>query len=541
MRFDELPVPSVLLHEILARGFTEATPVQAAMLSAEGDRDLVVSSQTGSGKTVAFGLALAPSLLAEAERVAHAREPKALVIAPTRELALQVARELAWLYRGAGARVITTVGGMDVRREQRALRAGAEIVVGTPGRVCDHLERGVLRLESLQALVLDEAHEMLEMGFRDELEKILQAAPAERRTLMFSATFPNDMETLARKYTRRAERIQATSLEVGHRDIDYQVHLVAPGEREHAVVNVLRAHDASSALVFCATRETTAHLHASLVERGFAAAILSGELSQAERNRALTAMREGRARVLVATDVAARGLDLPAVALVVHADLPHDRAVLQHRSGRTGRAGRKGTAVVLVPVAKKRSAQRLLEDVEVRVLPVPSAEQIHALDDERLLGEVGKEIAELDDDDVEVASRLLELHGAAAVARVLARMFRRARPAPEDLPATAVAVREGSSRERRERREAREPMHEGVWFRVNVGREQRADPKWLLPMLCRRGKITKRDLGKMEIRRRETRFAIAPGKARSFAEHASRPDQKDPNIRIEIVDGARGG
>jgi ATP-dependent RNA helicase DeaD len=440
---------------------------------------------------------------------------------------LQVARELAWLYRGAGARVITTVGGMDVRREQRLLHQGAEIVVGTPGRVCDHLDRGVLKLDGLKALVLDEAHEMLEMGFRDELEKILEAAPDERRTLMFSATFPNEVESLARKYTRDAERIQATSLDVAHEDIDYIVHLVSPGEREHAVVNVLRFHDAPSALVFCATRETTAHLHASLVERGFSAVALSGELSQAERNRALAAMREHRARVLVATDVAARGLDLPAVALVVHADLPHDAAVLQHRSGRTGRAGRKGTAVVLVPFPKKRSAQRLLDGIEVRVEKVPTAEQIRALDDQRLLQDVGEEIAQLDDEEQNVAGELLKKHSAEEIAKVLAKMFRKTRPAPEDLRETGEW--------KQERREKREYVEDGVWFRVNVGREQRADPKWLLPMLCRRGKITKRDLGKMEIRRRETRFAIAKAKAKSFAEATRRPDKKDPNIVIEPI------
>ena len=333
-----------LAGALAARGYAEPTPVQEAVLQeAATGRDLLVSAQTGSGKTVAYGLALAERPAGRATRACRRR-----------------ARRWRWWWRppanwpcrcraswpgcmpAAGARIASCIGGMDGRGEARALAAGCHVVVGTPGRLCDHLRRGVLDLSALRAVVLDEADEMLDLGFREELEQLLDAAPAARRTLLFSATIAREIAALARQFQRDALRIDTLGRNRPHADIAYRAMRVAPHETLHAVVNVLRFEEAPTALVFCATREAVRHLHASLLERGFASVALSGELSQAERTRALQALRDGQARVCVATDVAARGLDLPALDLVVHADLPGDRAILLHRSGRTGRAGRKG-------------------------------------------------------------------------------------------------------------------------------------------------------------------------------------------------------
>nr|MBA3465355.1 DEAD/DEAH box helicase [Deltaproteobacteria bacterium] len=326
-----------LRRALAARSYAEPTPVQAAVMAADADtRDLLVSAQTGSGKTVAFGLALAKRLLGEAERLPPAGAPRALIVAPTRELAIQVQRELSWLYGETGARITTCVGGMDPRRERDALHHGVHIVVGTPGRLCDHLTRGSLVLSKVEAIVLDEADEMLDMGFRDELEQLLKAAPEERRTLMFSATIPKDIATLAKRYQKNALRLATASEGERHRDIEYVAVGIISRERDLAVVNLLRYHDAPGSLVFCNTRDGVTRLAANLNERGFSVAALSGELSQRERNQALQALRDGRARVCVATDVAARGLDLPDLGIVIHADLPQTREVLVHRSGRTG-------------------------------------------------------------------------------------------------------------------------------------------------------------------------------------------------------------
>ncbi|NBQ76749.1 MAG: DEAD/DEAH box helicase, partial [Acetobacteraceae bacterium] len=318
-------LPAALQAALTSRGYAAPTPVQTAVLAPEAaGQDLLVSAQTGSGKTVAFGLAVAPELLGDADRLPQAGAPLALVVAPTRELALQVKAELTWLYGPAGGRIASCVGGMDPLAERRMLTAGVHIVVGTPGRLCDHLERGNLRPEALRAVILDEADEMLDLGFREELEAILDRLPPERRTLMFSATVPRGIAALAKGYQRDALRIEVGGGGEAHGDITYRAMLLAPHELERAVVNLLRLEDPPLAMVFCATRAAVARLHGNLSERGFPTVALSGELTQAERLRALQALRDGRSRVCVATDVAARGIDLPELDLVIHAELPRD-------------------------------------------------------------------------------------------------------------------------------------------------------------------------------------------------------------------------
>ncbi|HLN24184.1 MAG TPA: DEAD/DEAH box helicase, partial [Patescibacteria group bacterium] len=376
-----------LARALAERAYTDLTAVQSAVMDLRAEtRDLLVSAQTGSGKTVAYGMAMAVNLLGDEEILEPAGEPLALVVAPTRELALQVHAELTWLYGKAGGRVVSCVGGMDPRAELRMLNKGAHIVVGTPGRLRDHLERGGLNVTKLKVVVLDEADEMLDLGFREDIEFILEATPQERRTLLFSATLPKAIITLAKRYQRDAWRIALSAGPQGHADIEYRVVRIAPNEVEHAVVNLLRFFESPTALVFCNTRETVRHLQAILLERGFGVVALSGELSQSERNHALQALRDGRARVCVATDVAARGIDLPGLGLVIHADMPRNAETLQHRSGRTGRAGRKGISVLLVPLSRRRRAEMLFESAGIRVewSGAPSAEAIRQLDQQRL-------------------------------------------------------------------------------------------------------------------------------------------------------------
>ena len=517
---------AALARALAERDYSEPTPVQAAVLAEDtAGRDLLVSAQTGSGKTVAFGLAIAAEVIGTAEALGPADAPLALVVAPTRELALQVERELSWLYEHAGARITACVGGMDPRAERRRLDAGAHIVVGTPGRLRDHLERGSLRLDGLRAVVLDEADEMLDMGFRDDLEFILDATPAERRTLMFSATLPKGIVQLAQNYQRDARRIAVTGATRGHADIEHRAVRVAPKEVEAAVVNLLRFHDAPATIVFANTREAVRHLQATLQERGFAAVALSGELGQHERNLALQALRDGRARVCVATDVAARGIDLPNLDLVVHAELPHDREVFQHRSGRTGRAGRKGVSCLLVPPKSRRRAERLLMDAGIRPAwgGPPSADEIRGLDRDRLAADpmIAGGITE---DDADFAKLLMETRTPEEIAGALVRLWRARLPAAEEV----VDPVEFERRERRERPERTDHGDgtAGVWFRCDVGRDRNADPRWLLPMLCRRGGIDRGDIGTIRIFDRESRFEVRADVAGRFAANARRPDEE---------------
>jgi ATP-dependent RNA helicase DeaD len=549
------PKTNASLERALAdRGYSDPTPVQAAVLEPDvTDRDLLVSAQTGSGKTVAYGLALASTLLGDAERFGPPREPLALIIAPTRELALQVNRELIWLYGPAGARVVSCVGGMDVRREQRALEDGCHIVVGTPGRLRDHLERGRLDTSKMLAVVLDEADEMLDLGFREDLEFILDATPAERRTLLFSATIPKNIAALARRYQRDAARIDTLVQNQPHGDIEYRAVRIAPNEIEHGVVNVLRFYESRGAMVFCHTREAVRHLQASLLERGFSAVALSGELSQSERSHALQALRDGRARVCVATDVAARGIDLPDLGLVVHADLPNDHETLLHRSGRTGRAGRKGVCVLLVPYTRRRKAERLVDAAGVDVTwgGPPSADEIRMRDRERLLKDpvFSEEVTE---EDTGAAQSLLATYSAEEIAAALVRSFRTRLPAPEEMVDTASDRGERPRREKREfredgegrrgpreRREAEShrSSEDMVWFRMSVGRRNNADPRWLVPIICRLGHVTKKEIGVIRIFDQDTKFEIAKSAAAKFASAARKTNDED--IRIEPADAGR--
>ncbi|MDP3215004.1 MAG: DEAD/DEAH box helicase, partial [Deltaproteobacteria bacterium] len=440
MSFADLGAHPALLQTLEARGYVTPTPVQAAVLDAAMlGRDLLVSAETGSGKTVAFGLALAHTLLGEESALPRATTPKALVLAPTRELALQVQQELAWLYGSAGMRSVACVGGAPMAQQLRALADGVHLVVGTPGRICDHIERGSLKLGEMKALVLDEADEMLDMGFRDELDRVLAVAPKGHRALWFSATLPREVGELAKKWLENPARVAATPAQQAHADIKYVVNIVAFREREHAVVNVLRAHDAPAAIVFCATREEVSRLQATLRERGFRCVGLSGELTQPERARALQMLRDGHAKVLVATDVAARGLDLPDVSLVIHADPPRDAMTLQHRSGRTGRAGRKGTAVLLVSPDRRQLLARMLRTANVSTAswePCPTAETIRGLDDDRLVTRLEATGVTPSDEDIAVARRLLAKRPAEELVAALVTITRGEFPEPEDLPMT---------------------------------------------------------------------------------------------------------
>ena len=519
-------LPTSLGDALAERGYASFTAVQQAVLAPDAaGRDLVVSAQTGSGKTVAFGLAIAADLLDDQGRFGRAGSPLALVVAPTRELALQVHRELEWLYAKAGGRVVSCVGGMDVRREQRALAQGAHIIVGTPGRLRDHLERGTLVTQSLRAVILDEADEMLDMGFREDLEEILDATPAERRTLLFSATMPRPIVALARSYQRDALRISTVDGDRGHGDIAYQAVAVAPADIEHAVVNLLRFHESGGAIVFCATRENVRRLHASLVERGFAAVALSGEHSQTDRNQALQALRDRRARVCVATDVAARGIDLPDLRLVIHAELPRDAETLQHRSGRTGRAGKKGTAALIVPFTRRRQVERMLQGARIAVewISAPTPDQIRARDSERLLEQLLAPV-EADESDRALAQRLLAERSAEDIAAALVRVHRARLPEPEELIDGAPQPRE---------RPAPGAPHPGfedtLWFSIGIGRQQRADPRWLLPLLCRRGHITKNEVGAIRIGATETVFQIPRAVAKRFTDAVRRTASDDPD------------
>ena len=505
-----IDVAAPLAQALAAKGYEALTAVQDAVL-AEGvaGRDLLVSAQTGSGKTVAFGLAIAPQVLNGQDSLLFADKPIALVVAPTRELALQVKRELDWLYGDAHALLASCVGGMDYRTEKRSLDRGAHIVVGTPGRLRDHIERGSLDLSALKAVVLDEADEMLDLGFAEDLEFILGSAPEDRRTLMFSATVPKEIEKLAATFQNNALRIIAKGETKQHADIQYRALSVASRDKEHAIFNALRYYEAPTAIVFCKTRANVNHLFARMGNRGFQVVALSGELSQQERTHALQALRDGRARVCIATDVAARGIDLPGLELVIHADLPSNSETLLHRSGRTGRAGNKGVSALIVPPAEAKKAQRLLAGAKVVAewAKAPSAEEVQERDDMRVMEHPA--LLEPVGEDETMAGAMLDKFGPEQVAAAFLRLWREGRSAPEVLsdslpPPPAMPARE------------RGAFGPSVWFSISVGHTGRAEARWLLPKICDAAGISKDGIGAIRVKQEETFVQIAEQLASRF-------------------------
>lgn len=372
MNFAQLIAPE-LAARLEERGITEASPIQAESLPHTlAGRDLIGRARTGTGKTLAFALPIIMKLEPSRER---ARLPRAIVVAPTRELAKQVADEFS--KSGVGLTTVTVYGGAAYGPQENALRRGVDVVVGTPGRLIDHLERGNLDLSAVQFAVLDEADEMLSVGFADAIETILQKTPEERQTMLFSATLNNDIKRLSRNYlkdplivdmvgegkSQAAQTVEHLKVKVGC-------------SRTRVLADLLTVYNPEKAIVFTRTKREADELANELIHRGLESEALHGDLAQTQRERALGAFRSGRVGVLVATDVAARGLDIPEVDLVVQYHLPQDPESYVHRSGRTGRAGRTGTAIIMYGDRENREVMGLERITGVRFkerpLPTPS-------------------------------------------------------------------------------------------------------------------------------------------------------------------------
>ncbi|WNG60646.1 DEAD/DEAH box helicase [Archangium gephyra] len=341
--FDDLNLSEPLRRGIADRGYTNPTPVQAkAFGPVMAGRDLIVRSKTGTGKTAAFGLPLLEKISAEDKRV------RALILCPTRELALQVSEELAALGKHKGVKVAAIYGGASMKQQEDALEEGTQIIVGTPGRVFDHINRGNLKLEGCTHAVLDEADEMLNQGFYEEVTRILDRLPKDRQVLLFSATVPTDIQNLIARYTTNAETLLLSGdvFTVEHiHHIRYDVSDALPKPRN--LIYVLEAEEPPNAIIFCNTRDDTALVTAVLNRNGFDADLLNGDLPQKERERVMGKVKRGEVAFMVATDIAARGIDISGLEYVINYSLPEDPAVYLHRVGRTGRIGNKGTAINL--------------------------------------------------------------------------------------------------------------------------------------------------------------------------------------------------
>lgn len=373
--FADLGLSADALSAVAAAGFEAPTPIQerAIPLLLAGE-DLVAQAQTGTGKTAAFALPMVERL------DPNDNTPQALVVCPTRELAVQVAEAIYALGRARGLRVLPVYGGQPIDRQLRALRQGVQIVAGTPGRLLDHLRRGTLDLSHVSVVILDEADEMLDMGFIEEIEAILDALPAERQIGLFSATIPAPIARLAEKYLRTPRRVTIAAEARTVPQIRQSYYDVSPANKLDALTRILDMETPGPTIIFCRTKRDADDLGEHLRGRGYLAEPLHGDMGQAERDRAMARFRQGQTDLLVATDVAARGLDIEGVTHVINYDIPWDVDSYTHRIGRTGRAGREGDAITLV-CPRERSQLRQIEfATRTRIRPVrlPSSADIVA-------------------------------------------------------------------------------------------------------------------------------------------------------------------
>ena len=504
--FADLGLDTAVLKALKDVGYETPSAIQAATIPLlMAGRDVIGMAQTGTGKTAAFALPVLSQLDAGAPK------PQALVLAPTRELALQVCEAFeSYASHLKGVRVLPIYGGQGYGTQLSALRRGVQVVVGTPGRIMDHLDKGTLDLSELRFLVLDEADEMLRMGFAEDVETILAETPAEKQVALFSATMPAQIRRISQQYLRDPEEITVKAKTATSANITQRYLVVSYPQKVDALTRILEVENFDGMIVFVRTKNETETLAEKLRARGYTAAAISGDVAQAQRERTVNQLKSGKLDILVATDVAARGLDVDRISHVVNYDLPIDTESYVHRIGRTGRAGRTGDAISFVTPRERR----MLSSIEratrqpLTQMQLPSVEDVNAtrltrFDDaitaaleqtdriERFRDIIGHYVAHHDVPEVDVAAAL------AVVAQgetplLLSPEDERPQPRFEDR-----GDRGTRERPERRRREGGAPL---VKYRIDVGRRHRVEPRQIVGALANEGGLGREDFGQIDIR-----------------------------------------
>lgn len=394
LKFDEINICPEICRAVKDMGFEEMTPIQSRSIPVMmSGADMIGQAQTGTGKTAAFGIPLLQKTDPENRKL------QAVILCPTRELAIQVAEELRSLAKYMhGIKVLPIYGGQDISRQIRSLKGGIQIIIGTPGRVMDHMRRHTIRLQELHTVVLDEADEMLNMGFREDIETILKDMPEDRQTVLFSATMPQAIMEIAGTYQKNAVHVKVVKKELTVPNIEQYYYEVRPKNKEEVLCRLLDLYEPKLSLIFCNTKKKVDELVLELQNRGYFAEGLHGDLKQMQRDRVMQGFRDGNTDILVATDVAARGIDVDDVEAVFNYDLPQDDEYYVHRIGRTGRAGRTGksfTFIVGKEVYKLKDIQRYCK-TRIQAQPIPSLDDVANMRMEHVFRKLEKTIREED-------------------------------------------------------------------------------------------------------------------------------------------------
>jgi ATP-dependent RNA helicase DeaD len=555
--FADLDLPAPLRAAVEELGFTTPTAIQEQAIPALlAGRDITGVAQTGTGKTAAFGLPLLAAVDPDL------REVQAVVLAPTRELAMQVADALeSFARRMPGLQVLPVYGGSPYLPQQRALKGGAQVVVGTPGRIIDHLDRGSLKLDSIRFLVLDEADEMLRMGFAEDVDRIASATPATKQVALFSATMPAGIRRVAAQHLTNPVEITVSRQSSTVTSVEQTYAVVPFRHKAGALARVLAVTEADAAIVFVRTRSAAEDVAVSLVERGVAAAYISGDVAQGDREKIVERVRSGAINVLVATDVAARGLDIERIGLVVNFDVPGEPEAYVHRIGRTGRAGRTGEALTFVTPneqGKLRSIERTTRQ-QLRQIEIPSPADVSAHRVTQLLGRVParRELGRLDLYRTAAAEFLAahpDVDTADLVAVLAALAVGDEGPAPrptdgDDLDDALSrahltperGARTGSDPRRDGARSARPSAGSGApRYRVAVGETHGAQPGAIVGALTNEGGLTGKDLGKIDIFSTFSLVEIPGGLSPEAFDRIGRARVAGRPLRIRVDEGPRG-
>ena len=393
-RFEDLGLCPEIMKAVKNMGFEEASPIQAKAIPAmlEG-KDIIGQAQTGTGKTAAFGIPLLEKIDPKNKKL------QAIVLCPTRELAIQVAEEIRNLAKYMHAiKVLPIYGGQEIVKQIRSLKSGTQLIIGTPGRVMDHMRRKTVKMENVHTVVLDEADEMLNMGFREDIETILEGVPEERQTVLFSATMPKPILDITKRFQKNAELIKVTKKELTVPNIEQFYYEVKPKNKEEVLSRLLDIYNPKLSVIFCTTKKQVDLLVNGLLGRGYFAAGLHGDMKQAQRDRVMDGFRKGKTEILVATDVAARGIDVEEVEAVFNYDLPQDDEYYVHRIGRTGRAGRVGRSFSFVTgkeVYKLKEIQRYCK-TKIYAQKVPSLDDVANTKMDKLMETINRIIEEED-------------------------------------------------------------------------------------------------------------------------------------------------
>lgn len=490
--FEDVGLSGELLNSIKAVGYEEPTPIQLATIPVLLDgKDVIAQAQTGSGKTAAFGFPIIETLNPRGRHV------QALILCPTRELAIQVAEALHKYGRHKSVETLPIYGGQAYERQFRGLQRGVQIVVGTPGRVMDHMRRGTLDLQHLQFFVLDEADEMLDMGFIEDIEWILEQVPEERQTALFSATMPPRIVSLAQRYMKQPQRISVAGKQMTVPETTQSYYEVPRARKTDALSRILDAEEPTSTMIFCRTKHMVDELGESLLARGYATETLHGDLSQAQRDRVMRRFRGNQADILIATDVAARGLDVPDVSHVINYDIPESAEAYVHRIGRTGRAGRSGEAITLITPRETRWLRQIERIVKARI----ESRRLPTLADvaERRREAMKLQIEEvLKDEDalapyIDVVDNLSDDRDAVEIAAAILKLYadETGRATTPDQKEDDLATFASADRGRRETGMTR--------LLLNVGRNQGIRPQDIVGAIANEAAIPGRSIGAIDI------------------------------------------